>query len=65
MVYIEDDKWYKTQIKKAALGAALYQKDFWPVPLEEYIKVLNTIYDKKVEVVRSISKVADLGGKDP
>ena len=45
--------------------AALYQTDFRPVPLEEYIKVGNMIYNKKMEVVRTISKAADLGGKDP
>lgn len=47
------------------LQAALYQTDFRPVPLEEYIKVGNTIYDKQMDVVRTISKTADLGGKDP
>lgn len=47
------------------LKAALYQTDFRPVPLEEYIKVGNTIYNKKIEIVRTISKRADLGGKDP
>ena len=45
--------------------AALYQTDFRPVPLEEYIKVGNTIYDKKMDIVRTIRKAADLGGKDP
>lgn len=45
--------------------AALYQTDFRPVPLEEYIKVGNTIYDKKMNIVRTIAKAADLGGKDP
>ncbi|KAM7459401.1 hypothetical protein LguiA_036395 [Lonicera macranthoides] len=43
------------------LQAALYQTDFRPVPLEEYIKVGNTIYNKKMEIVRTISKRADLG----
>nr|XP_043612753.1 helicase and polymerase-containing protein TEBICHI [Erigeron canadensis] len=47
------------------LQAALYQTDFRPVPLEEYIKVGNTIYNKKMELVRTMSKRADLGGKDP
>ncbi|XP_059592184.1 helicase and polymerase-containing protein TEBICHI isoform X2 [Vitis vinifera] len=47
------------------LQAALYQTDFRPVPLEEYIKVGNTIYDKKMDIIRTISKTADLGGKDP
>ncbi|PON76487.1 Helicase and polymerase-containing protein TEBICHI [Parasponia andersonii] len=47
------------------LLAALYQTDFRPVPLEEYIKVGNMIYDKKMDVVRTIFKAADLGGKDP
>lgn len=47
------------------MQAALYQTDFRPVPLEEYIKVGNTIYNKKMEVVRTIRKAADLGGKDP
>ncbi|XP_022131667.1 helicase and polymerase-containing protein TEBICHI isoform X3 [Momordica charantia] len=47
------------------LQAALYHTDFRPVPLEEYIKVGNTIYDKKLDIVRTISKTANLGGKDP
>ncbi|XP_030507404.2 helicase and polymerase-containing protein TEBICHI [Cannabis sativa] len=47
------------------LQAALYQTDFRPVPLEEYIKVGNTIYNKNMDIVRTISKAADLGGKDP
>jgi len=45
--------------------AALYQTNFRPVPLEEYIKVGNTIYDKKMDIVRTLSRAADLGGKDP
>ncbi|XP_052209368.1 helicase and polymerase-containing protein TEBICHI isoform X2 [Diospyros lotus] len=47
------------------LQAALYQTDFRPVPLEEYVKVGNTIYNKTMDIVRTISKTADLGGKDP
>ncbi|XP_010546537.1 PREDICTED: helicase and polymerase-containing protein TEBICHI [Tarenaya hassleriana] len=47
------------------LQAALYQTDFRPVPLEELIKMGNTIYNKKMEVVRTLSKAADMGGKDP
>ncbi|KAK6927419.1 DNA polymerase theta-like, helix-turn-helix domain [Dillenia turbinata] len=47
------------------LHAALYQTDFRPVPLEEFIKVGNTIYDKNMKAVRTIQKVANLGGKDP
>ncbi|XP_058074387.1 helicase and polymerase-containing protein TEBICHI isoform X4 [Magnolia sinica] len=47
------------------LQAALYQTDFRPVPLEEYFKVGNAIYNKKMELVRTIPKNADLGGKDP
>ncbi|KAL5558793.1 hypothetical protein UlMin_035004 [Ulmus minor] len=47
------------------LQAALYQTDFRPVPLEEYIKAGNVIYNKKLEVVRTIPKAADLCGKDP
>ncbi|CAH2077166.1 unnamed protein product [Thlaspi arvense] len=47
------------------LQAALYQTEFRPVPLEEYIKVGNTIYNKNMEVVRTIPKAADMGGKDP
>ncbi|XP_024986361.1 helicase and polymerase-containing protein TEBICHI [Cynara cardunculus var. scolymus] len=47
------------------LQASLYQTDFRPVPLVEYIKVGNAIYDKNMELVRTISKRADLGGKDP
>ncbi|XP_073390265.1 helicase and polymerase-containing protein TEBICHI isoform X3 [Physcomitrium patens] len=47
------------------LQAALYQTVFRPVPLEEFIKVGHTIYNKKMEFVRSIKKNADLSGKDP
>ena len=47
------------------MQAALYQTDFRPVPLEEYIKAGNLIYNKKLEVVRTIPKAADLCGKDP
>ncbi|WCJ18401.1 ATP-dependent DNA helicase Hel308 [Euphorbia peplus] len=47
------------------LRAALYQTDFRPVPLEEFIKVGNTIYNKKLDLVRTILRAADLGGKDP
>ncbi|XP_039165720.1 helicase and polymerase-containing protein TEBICHI [Eucalyptus grandis] len=47
------------------LQAALYQTDFRPVPLEEFIKVRNTIYNKKMDIIRTISKAAELGGKDP
>lgn len=35
------------------------------MPLEEFIKVGNTIYDKKMDIVRTIPRSADLGGKDP
>lgn len=45
--------------------AALYQTDFRPVPLEEYVKVGNAIYNKQMEIVRQIRKTADHGGKDP
>ncbi|WJX16443.1 DNA-directed DNA polymerase [Trifolium repens] len=47
------------------LQAALYQTEFRPVPLEEYIKVGNSIYNKSMELSRTIPKGADLGGKDP
>ncbi|XP_042498308.1 helicase and polymerase-containing protein TEBICHI isoform X2 [Macadamia integrifolia] len=47
------------------LQAALYETDFRPVPLEEYIKVGNAIFDRKMNIVRTIPKAADLGGKDP
>ncbi|XP_078170110.1 helicase and polymerase-containing protein TEBICHI-like [Carex rostrata] len=47
------------------LQAALYQTDFRPVPLDEFIKVGNTIYDKNMNAVRVIPKGADLAGKDP
>lgn len=47
------------------MQAALYQTEFRPVPLEEFMKVGHVIYNKKMEVVRSIRKGADLGGKDP
>ncbi|XP_057525105.1 helicase and polymerase-containing protein TEBICHI isoform X3 [Amaranthus tricolor] len=47
------------------LHAALYQTEFRPVPLEEYIKVGNNIFDKSMEIVRTFPKSANLGGKDP
>lgn len=31
----------------------------------EYIKVGSMIYNKNMEIVRTIPKQADLGGKDP
>ncbi|XP_077220020.1 MUS308 and mammalian DNA polymerase-like protein isoform X2 [Tasmannia lanceolata] len=47
------------------LQAALYQTDFRPVPLEEYYKVGNAIFNREMVLVRTIPKSADLGGKDP
>ena len=47
------------------IKAALYQTEYRPVPLEEYIKVGNSIYNKSMELSRTILKAADLGGKDP
>eukprot|EP01018_Ginkgo_biloba_P001647 Gb_33083 [translate_table: standard] len=47
------------------LQAALFETEFRPVPLDEYIKVGNAVYSKTMEVVRTIRKGADLGGKDP
>ncbi|GAA0144171.1 DNA-directed DNA polymerase [Lithospermum erythrorhizon] len=47
------------------LQAALYQTDFRPVPLVEYIKIGNTIYNKEMNIIRTISKSSDLGGRDP
>lgn len=47
------------------LQAALYETEFRPIPLSEYIKVGNVVYSKTMEVVRTIRKGADLGGKDP
>ncbi|GLU01406.1 hypothetical protein SLE2022_187150 [Rubroshorea leprosula] len=47
------------------LQAALYQTEFRPVPLEEYIKIGNMIYNKNLEIVRTIHRAANLGGKDP
>lgn len=47
------------------MKAALYQTEFRPVPLEEYIKVGNCIYNKRMELARTVSKSANLGGKDP
>lgn len=47
------------------MQAALYQTEFRPVPLEEYIKVGSSIYNKKMELIRTIPRTADLGGKDP
>ena len=35
------------------------------MPLEEFMKVGNTIFDKRMEIVRMIRDDADLGGKDP
>ncbi|KAK9142494.1 hypothetical protein Syun_011894 [Stephania yunnanensis] len=47
------------------LQAALYQTDFRPVPLEEFIKIGNSIYNKNMELVRTLPKTTDLRGKDP
>lgn len=43
----------------------MYQTEFRPVPLEEFIKVGSTIYNQKMDIVRTVPKAADLGGKDP
>lgn len=51
--------------QQICVQAALYQTEFRPVPLEEYIKVGNNIYNKSMDIMRTISKGADLGGKDP
>ena len=56
---------YSIVTLKICMQAALYHTDFRPVPLEEYIKVGNTIYNKSLDIVRTISKTANLGGKDP
>lgn len=47
------------------LQAALYQTEFRPVPLDEFLKVGNTIFDKRMEIVRKIRESADLQGQDP
>ncbi|KZV31628.1 helicase and polymerase-containing protein TEBICHI [Dorcoceras hygrometricum] len=47
------------------LQAALYETNFRPVPLEEYIKVGSRIYNKEMETVRVIPREADLCGRDP
>ncbi|KAF3785545.1 Helicase and polymerase-containing protein TEBICHI, partial [Nymphaea thermarum] len=44
---------------------ALYQIDFRPVRLEEYIKTQNKIFDQNLNIVRTIENHANLGGKDP
>lgn len=56
------DNYYLLQL---CVQAALYQTDYRPVPLEEYIKIGDSIYNKRLEIVRTIPKAADLGGKDP
>lgn len=56
---------YSIVTLKFCMQAALYQTDFRPVPLEEYIKVGDAIYNKKLDIVRTISKKANLGGRDP
>nr|VDD00395.1 unnamed protein product [Brassica oleracea] len=57
--------WLQVRQTESLFDISLYQTEFRPVPLEEYIKVGNTIYNKKMEVVRTIPKAADMGGKDP
>jgi hypothetical protein len=47
------------------MQAAFYETDFRPVPLEEFMKIGNKIHKKNMELVRTIQKEADLGGKDP
>ncbi|WVZ89441.1 hypothetical protein U9M48_035849 [Paspalum notatum var. saurae] len=56
---------FKAEMTSKRIEAALYQTDFRPVPLEEFVKVSNQIFDKEMNVVRVLPKVADLGGKDP
>lgn len=57
--------YYLINLSQICIKAALYQTEFRPVPLEEYIKVGNSIYNKSMELCRIISKAAELGGKDP
>ncbi|KAJ7544985.1 hypothetical protein O6H91_09G101700 [Diphasiastrum complanatum] len=47
------------------LLAAVYETAFRPVPLDEFVKVGNTIYNRDMEVARTIRNNANLGGKDP
>lgn len=42
----------------------MYETRFRPVPLEEFIKVGPLVYNKRLEVVRTMRKGADIGGKD-
>ena len=44
------------------LNASLYVTDYRPVPLEEYVKIGDEIYDKEGKVIR---KVLGLGPSDP
>lgn len=43
----------------------MFETEFRPVPLDEFVKVGNIIYTPKMEVARIIRKEASLGGKDP
>ncbi|XP_024542477.1 helicase and polymerase-containing protein TEBICHI-like isoform X1 [Selaginella moellendorffii] len=47
------------------LQAAFYETNFRPVPLDEHIKVGNTIYDTSMNTVRALKVGSELGGKDP
>ncbi|XP_078428981.1 MUS308 and mammalian DNA polymerase-like protein isoform X2 [Wolffia australiana] len=47
------------------LQAALYQTEFRPVPLKEYIKVGTSIFTKELDLVWKIPENANHGGKDP
>jgi Superfamily II helicase len=44
----------------AWLDADLYQTDFRPVPLKEYLKIGLTVYDEKIKKLYDIKPLEDI-----
>eukprot|EP00850_Spirogloea_muscicola_P005539 SM000025S08434 [mRNA] locus=s25:718080:729951:- [translate_table: standard] len=54
-----------TSVVATWLHAVMFETNYRPVPLEEYVKLGETIYDKKMKRVRVLRKQATIDGKDP